>query len=173
MTQEIRIDVKNLGETQRQLVQQAFFKLGYEWACGGTKIRNYVGINIHYLVAGIEGRVTYTNDKMHPGRITTATHTFKELMELAGMSKRKWDKEIRAWLDGAELEFKCQESSSWELAERYNPISYPNVDWRVKPSDEDAAVEKWRRELDEGMPRSTACFREGFRAAKALYVKGL
>ena len=138
------------------------------WASWDTKVRHYVGI--HYLVADIEGKVTYTND---PGRITTATHTFKELMELAGMSKRKWDKEIRAWLDGAQLESYSTGIKDWVGQSSCSPISNPDLQWRVVMTGEDRAVEEWRRELDEGTPHPTACFREGFRAAKALYVKGL
>jgi len=76
------------------------------------------------------------------------------------MTIRKWDKEIRAWLDGAELEFKCQESSSWELAEIYNPISKPDLYWRVKISDEDAAFNEW---ANSSLP-AHLCYRDMFKA---------
>ena len=86
------------------------------------------------------------------------------------MSKRKWDAEIRAWLDGAELELEYPGSGNWESHLTLNPMSDDDVNWRVKQSDEDAAVEKWHKESQSGVLRYADCFREGFRAAKDRYV---
>ena len=89
------------------------------------------------------------------------------------MTIRKWDAEIRAWLDGAELELECPGSGNWESHLTLNPMTDDDVNWRVKISDEDAAVEKWHKESQiayNANQRSYDCFREGFRAAKARYV---
>jgi len=86
------------------------------------------------------------------------------------MTIRKWDAEIRAWLDGAELEYETHGSRGWQTTFTLNPMTDPEVTWRVKPSDEDAAVEKWHKEIHQSMLCCRNSFLEGFRAAKALYV---
>jgi len=162
---EICIDIRELNEEQKELVQKAFFKLGYNWSMQGEKViplfrvNHLTSLKPGVICAGI-------------GNKRTTTHNFDELMELADMEpeKRKWDKEIRAWLDGAELQCESDGNRVWITPKNLNPISNYELNWRVKQSDEDAAVEKWRKEFHDGMPLSTKCFLEGFRVAKALYV---
>jgi len=55
------------------------------------------------------------------------------------MTIRKWDAEIRAWLDGAELEWFSEFQNKWCMGNDFNPISRRDLRWRVKMSDEDEA----------------------------------
>jgi hypothetical protein len=48
------------------------------------------------------------------------------------MTKHKWHKEIKAWADGAEIEWLC--GDDWKLCDEENPPQWLlNIEYRIKP----------------------------------------
>ena len=91
MTQhKIYIDVQRFSENKRKLVQDAFFKLGFEWL-GGS--------GYHYLESGYTGYtnvhgngnpsslILYNDGKESSEQQKPYVHTFNQLMKLSGMEE--------------------------------------------------------------------------------------
>ena len=47
--------------------------------------------------------------------------------------KHKWHKEIKAWADGAQIEFKYDNDSLWKVASAPQWFERDDVEYRIKP----------------------------------------
>lgn len=50
------------------------------------------------------------------------------------MAQHKWHKEIRAWADGAEIQFRHMSHSLWNDCGTNNPLWEKETSYRIKPS---------------------------------------
>ena len=79
---EITVDVSNADIETKKRVQDAFFKLGFEWGCGGTDYLHLHDVRTYtnkISGVGLSPRLMYSEDDREP------THTIDQLLELAGM----------------------------------------------------------------------------------------
>lgn len=90
MTQhKIYIDVSEFDTAKRELVQDAFFKLGITWLEAGYnylegKFKEYTNIRDS---GDVGNRLLYGEDKQPTGLQVLHAHTFNQLMKLAGMEE--------------------------------------------------------------------------------------
>jgi hypothetical protein len=49
------------------------------------------------------------------------------------MAQHKWHKEIKAWADGAEIEFRESASGNWVHCDDGRPSWYETREYRIKP----------------------------------------
>ncbi len=50
------------------------------------------------------------------------------------MNQHKWHKEIKAWADGAEIEFQLRPHNLWNSCKDYEPFWAVDTSYRIKPS---------------------------------------
>lgn len=84
---EITIDIEGFSEEKKKRVQDAYFKMGIDWSGEGTTYQELDRIMYTntYQDGDVRNHLMYVS--FPRGR--TATHTYEQLMELAGMNDKK------------------------------------------------------------------------------------
>lgn len=86
---EITVDVRGMSIEKKKQVQDAFFKLGHNWS--GMNRGDYWGLehDNHCVYTNKEDRGGVTSRVMYGIPMIKPTHTYNQLLELAGMTNKK------------------------------------------------------------------------------------